>query len=132
VEQELLAIPEHPSSSPIISWVRDTRSLVLCVMFCRSLLKSHISLREPSWSWSCGIWICSYLCNQCLSPLTLCIRIQFMARTTNVMSSNSAQGKMYSDTTLCDKVCQWLATSRWFSLGIPVSLTNKTDRHGIS
>jgi hypothetical protein len=37
VEQELLAIPEHPSSSPIISWVRDTRSLVLCVMFCRSL-----------------------------------------------------------------------------------------------
>ena len=37
VEQELLTIPEHPSSSPIISWVRDTRSLVLCVMFYRSL-----------------------------------------------------------------------------------------------
>jgi hypothetical protein len=37
VEQELLTIPEHPGSSPIISWVRDTRSLVLCVMFCRSL-----------------------------------------------------------------------------------------------
>jgi hypothetical protein len=25
-----------------------------------------------------------------------------------------------------DKVCQWLATGRWFS---PVSYTNKTDRH---
>ena len=25
------------------------------------------------------------------------------------------------DTTLCDKVCQWLATGRWFSLGTPVS-----------
>jgi hypothetical protein len=30
-------------------------------------------------------------------------------------------------TTLCDKVCQWLATSRWFSLGTPVSSNNKTD-----
>ena len=29
------------------------------------------------------------------------------------------------DTTLCDKVCQWLATGRWFSLGTPVSSTKK-------
>ena len=36
------------------------------------------------------------------------------------------------DTILCDKVCQWLATGRWFSLGTPVSSTNKTDRHGIT
>ena len=35
-------------------------------------------------------------------------------------------------TTLCDKVCQWLATSWWFSLGPPVSSTNKTDRHDIT
>ena len=35
-------------------------------------------------------------------------------------------------TTLCDKVCQWLATGRWFSLGPPVSSTNKTDRHDIT
>jgi hypothetical protein len=34
-------------------------------------------------------------------------------------------------TTLCDKVCQWLATGRWFSLGPPVSSTSKTDRHDI-
>ena len=32
------------------------------------------------------------------------------------------------DTAVCDKVCQWLATGRWFSPGIPVSSTNKTDR----
>jgi hypothetical protein len=32
-------------------------------------------------------------------------------------------------TTLCDKVCQWLATGRWFS---PVSSTNKTDCHDIT
>ena len=29
-------------------------------------------------------------------------------------------------TTLCDKVCQWLAEGRWFSPGTPVSSTNKT------
>ena len=36
------------------------------------------------------------------------------------------------DTTLCDKVCRWLATGRWFSPGTPVSSTNKTDRHDIT
>jgi hypothetical protein len=29
------------------------------------------------------------------------------------------------DTTLCDQVCQRLAAGRWFSLGTPVSSTNK-------
>jgi len=36
------------------------------------------------------------------------------------------------DTTLCDQVCQWLAAGQWFSLGTPVSSTNKTDRHDIA
>jgi hypothetical protein len=35
-------------------------------------------------------------------------------------------------TTLCDKVCQWLATGWWFSPGPPVSSTNKTDSHVIA
>jgi hypothetical protein len=35
------------------------------------------------------------------------------------------------DTTLYDKVFQWLATGRWFSLDTPVSSTNKTDSHEI-
>ena len=35
-------------------------------------------------------------------------------------------------TTLCDKVCQWLATGQWFSLGVLVSYTNKTDLRDIS
>jgi len=30
------------------------------------------------------------------------------------------------------KVCQWLATGRWFSSGTPVSSTNKTDLHDIT
>jgi hypothetical protein len=36
------------------------------------------------------------------------------------------------DTTLCDKVCQWLTTGWWFSPGPPFSSTNKTDRHDIN
>ena len=33
---------------------------------------------------------------------------------------------------ICDKVCRWLATCLWFSLGPRVSSTNKTDHHNIS
>ena len=39
---------------------------------------------------------------------------------------------MYSDTTVCDKVCQWLATGRYIPPGTPVSSPNKTDRHDIT
>ena len=65
---------------------------------------------------SYGSWFYNYLCNQCLSPLILWIRISIMAKCT----------------TLCDKVCQWLPTGRWFSPGPPVSSTNKTDLHDIT
>ena len=58
----------------------------------------------------------NYLCNQCLSQLMLWVRISIMTRCT----------------TLCDKVCQWLAIGQWFSSGPPVFSTNKTDRHDIT
>jgi hypothetical protein len=70
----------------------------------------------PSWPWSYGNWIYNYLCNQCLSPLMLWIRIPIRAKCT----------------TLCDNVCQWLATGWWFSPGTPVFFPNKTDRHDIT
>ena len=60
-------------------------------------------------------WIYNYLCNQCLSPHTLWVRIP------------PRRGVL--DATLCDKVCQWLATGQWFS---PVSSTNKTDRPDVT
>ena len=141
-----------------------------------------------SWPWSYGSWIYNYLCNQCLSPLKLCVRNTFMARCTwfSPVSSTNKTGHyditeillkvalntinhnptcnrsniffydtlfsgpwsygswIYNllpvqsvpitskscefeprswwgvlDTTLCDKVCQWLATGRWFSPGTP-------------
>jgi hypothetical protein len=58
------------------------------------------------------------ICNQCLSPLKLWVRTPFR------------RGVL--DATLCDKVCQWLDTGRWFSPGTPVSSTNKFDRHDIT
>jgi len=75
-------------------------------------------LRGPSWSWSYGSWINNYLYNQCLSPLKLWVWIPLRL------------GAL--DTTLCDKVCQWLATGQWFSLGTLISSTNKTDCHDIT
>ena len=69
-------------------------------------------LSSPKWY---GSWIYNYLCSWCLSPL-MWIRLPLRARSE----------------TLCDKLCQWLAPSRWFSLGLLVSSTNKTDRHDIT
>jgi len=36
------------------------------------------------------------------------------------------------ETTLCNKVCQWLVTGRWFSPDTLVSSTNKTDHLDIT
>ena len=37
VEQDMPTLPDHPSSPPIFSGVHIARSLVLCVVFCKSL-----------------------------------------------------------------------------------------------
>jgi len=67
----------------------------------------------PSWLWSYGSWIYNYLCNQCISPLTLWVWIPLR------------QGVL--DTTLCDKVCQWLTAGRSllrvFRFAPPIKLT---------
>jgi hypothetical protein len=46
------------------------------------------------------------------------------------LESRSWRGVL--DTTICDQVCQWFATGRWYSPGTPVSSTNKTDRRDIT
>ena len=90
-------------------------SIVYVEKWTRSLLLQCV-FKGPSRSWSYCSWIYNFLCNKCLSPLMLLVRISIMARCT----------------ALCDKVCQWLATGRWFSFGPLVSSTNKTDRHDIT
>ena len=87
--------------------------------YCFSRISSSYSTSSyftqgPSLPWSYGSWFYNYLCNQYLSVLW--IRISVMAKCT----------------TLCDKVCQWLPTGRWFSSRPPVSSTNKTDLHDIT
>ena len=74
--------------------------------------------RGPSCSWPYGSWIYNYLCNQCLSPLTLWVRIPIR------------RGVL--ETTLCDQGSQLFAAGRWFSSGPLVSSINKTDRHDIT
>jgi len=68
-----------------------------------------------SWPWSYGSWIYNYICNQCLTPLMLWVRLMIRVRCT----------------ALCDKVFQWLATGRWFSPSPPISSTDRTNLHGI-
>jgi hypothetical protein len=100
---------------------RPRRPLLVNLLY---YIVSHIStimtfdwlVEGSSWPWSYGNWIYNYLCNHCLSPLMLRARISIKARCT----------------TLCDKVCQWLAKGHWFSPGPPVSSINKTDRHDIT
>jgi hypothetical protein len=65
--------------------------------------------------------------------LTAACPIQSVPITTKVVSSNPAQTRFTRlNIIVCDKVCQWLAAGQWFSLGTPVSSTNKTDRHDIT
>ena len=98
--------------------------MIVFILTCDCILISAIrdicliqNKKGLSWPWSYGSWI-NYLCNQCLSPLKLWVR------------TSLRRGEL--DTTLCDKVCQWLATGRWFSAGNTVSSTNKTDHYDIT
>ena len=51
--------------------------------------------------WSYGSLIYNYLCNQCISPLTLWVR--------------NPLRRVVLDTTLCDKVCHIARNDRWFA-----------------
>ena len=64
--------------------------------------------------WSYGSWIYNYLCNQCAYHYESCD-----------FESRSWRGVL--NTTLSDKVCQLLAIGQWFSSGILLSSTIKTE-----
>ena len=86
--------------------------------FLSSELSIFIDSKGASWSWSYGSWIYSYLYNQYISPLT--------------MWAGIPSRRSVLDAILCDKVCQWFVTDRWFSPGTFVSSTNKADRLDIA
>ena len=119
IETELSSIPmscnftiDHSRFSSFFYWCDWLNTNFNSVLTNKRNLPN---MEGPSWSWSHGCWIYNYLCNQCLSLLTLWVRL------------TPRRGVL--DTTLCDKVCQWLAAERWFSPGALVSFMNKTDHH---
>jgi hypothetical protein len=91
--------------------------------------------------WSYSSWIYNYLCNQCLSPLTLWARTQFMARSTqynimwwslSVTCDMSAVFSWYSIQHYVMKFVSDLQHVGGFHQVILVSSTNKSDLHDIT
>ena len=111
----VLGVSILPLSTILISDLGIVPTVWYFFVFHSILQRTMIHMGPP---WSYGSWIYSYLCNQCLSPLMLWVRISIRAR--------------YTTQSIHDKICQWLATVRWFSPGTPVSSTSKTDRHDIT
>jgi hypothetical protein len=64
----------------------NTITLTLCVFILKCVYSNNVGFTT------------NYLCNQCLSPLMLWVRIR--------------SGRGVLDTTLSDKVCQWLSRDR--------------------
>jgi len=99
----------------LLVYLSEARTLVTNTIYWEvvdidEIAGSPSMFQGSSWSWSHGSSIYNCLCNQCLSLQTLWVRIPLR--------------RCVLDTTLCDKVCQWLAASMWFSPGNPVSSTN--------
>ena len=61
--------------------------LFKCTLYFEHIIHLTIQSKGPLLLWSYDSWIYNYLCNQCLSPLTLWVRISLMARCTryNIM-----------------------------------------------
>ena len=99
-------------------WLASPHDIFFIVTNASHVLINNIMLCDIRWiregsslSWSYSCWIYNYICNQYLSPQKLWVWNRWSVL----------------DTTLCDKVCQLLATDWWFSLGTPISHTNYTQ-----
>ena len=115
LKQHIIGYQNTEISKQHIIWYQNTEiSKQHILRYQNKIIK--ISKRPKSWSY--GSWIYNYLCNQCLSPLTLWVRTPLRRDILN--------------TTLCNQVCQWFATGRWFSPGTLVSPTNKSEHLEIS
>ena len=109
-------IGEYGSMNITFTLVRKNRHFLLFLLFIYFNVNSSYINKIYTICWGrrgrgrmVGSWISDYLCNQCLSPLKLWVRIPLR--------------RCELDTTLCDKVCQWLATGLWFSPPIKLTAT---------
>jgi len=65
----------HDTTPLLISTDLSILSAYFNVIYHTILLYKVEYKLGPSWPWSYGNWILYYLCNQCLSPLTLWVQI---------------------------------------------------------
>jgi hypothetical protein len=100
---------DHGESKSVIGYSVTNHNKLNHSTFSTQTTQPHIL----KLNWSYRSWIYNYLCNECLSPLTLWVRIPIR--------------RVILDTTLCE-----LRKVGGFSPGTPVSSTNKTDRHDIA
>ena len=77
-----------------------------------------VQLVDAPIKYSTLLCILRYTIHQCLSSLTLWVRIPLR------------RGVL--DISLYDKVCQWFGAGRWIFTGTAVSFTNKTDREYVA
>ena len=106
---------------------------LICFVLIWCYQKTHEKLISK---WSCLLKKCSFNCHFDLSKRSLMV-VGFT--NTCAICANHHQSCEFEphswwcllDTTLCDKVHQWLATGWWFSLGTPVS-SIKTVLHDIT
>ena len=115
LEQELVTLTEHLGSLTVIGGVCFVRCLVVWVAFCRSLFFYFLFLLAIVSS--VFLLVTGYPFN-IFKLFLIRIFIQY------ILSWRCVQ-----DTTLCDKVCQLLATCQWFSPVVTVSATNYTYIH---
>ena len=71
--------------------------------------------------WLVNFWISHYY----FFTWSSTILWNYYSMLTTPQNFQSRRGAL--DTTLCDKVCQWLAAGLWFSPCSPVSFTNKPE-----
>ena len=113
---------------------------IICVLQTHFILKKSL-LTKQLCPWLSSAW--AYLfssseiemrshrgCDHMIVGFTTICAINAYHHLSCDFESRSWRGVLYA--TLWYKICQWLATGRWFSPGTMVSTTNKTDRHDIT
>ena len=106
------------------------RSITQRMLLTCNFNSPYILHRLSSWLWLCLLARGRRSRDRMVVGLTTTCAISTYQYWSCEFKSRTWRGVL--DTTLCDKVCQWLPAGRWFSSCIPVSSTNKTDRHEIN
>ena len=78
-----ILVPGYKTVSLCVKFTTNNIATFIWINYCISFVTLYIvfesiypyNAKGPSWSWSYGSWIYNYLWNQCLSSLTLSVRI---------------------------------------------------------